>query len=87
VPPREPALPALPLLTDPERARELLEHAIRARSPTHAQLRVEAVEPNVVRAKASRCTVVYELELGAAEQDTPSALIAKPYRGDNTAKS
>jgi thiamine kinase-like enzyme len=70
------------LLTDPESARELLEQAIRACSPTHSQLRIEAVEPRVVRAKGSRCTVVYELEFGPEEHNTPSPLIAKTYRGD-----
>lgn len=82
VPPLEPALPALPLLTDPERARELLEQAIRACSPTHAQLRIDAVRPRVVRAKGSRCTVLYELEFGPEEHDALSPLIAKTYRGD-----
>jgi len=82
VPPREPALPALPLLTDPGRARELLEQAIRACSPTHGQLRIEAVLPHVVRTKGSRCTVLYELEFGSEKHDAPSPLIAKTYRGD-----
>jgi hypothetical protein len=81
VPPQEPALPALPLLTDPERARKLLEQAIRACSPTHAELRIEAVQPRVVRAKGSRCTVLYELEYAPEESDALTPLIAKTYRG------
>jgi hypothetical protein len=77
----ETVLPALPALTDPERARELLEQAIRACSPKHVQLRIETVQPRVVRAKGSRCTVLYELEFPPGE-DGPSPLIAKTYRSD-----
>ncbi|MGH2995388.1 MAG: phosphotransferase family protein [Gaiellaceae bacterium] len=84
LPPREPALPALPTLTDPTRARKLLEQAIRACSPAYSELHIEAARPQVVRAKGSRCTVLYELEFAPEDRDrgAPSPVVAKTYRGD-----
>jgi Ser/Thr protein kinase RdoA (MazF antagonist) len=84
LPPREPALPALPLLTAPARARKLLEQAIRTCAPAYAELRIQAARPRVVRAKGSRCTVLYELELAPEDRarGAPSPVVAKTYRGD-----
>lgn len=82
--PREVPLPAVSVLTDPEQARELLEQAIRAGSPAYANLRIQSVRLRVVREKASRCTVVYELEFAHDPGDagSPSPMVAKTYRGD-----
>jgi hypothetical protein len=81
VAPPEESLPALSALTDPEQARELLEQAIRACSPTYEELRITAAHPRVVRAKASRSTVLYDLE-SDGDPRSPSPVIAKTYRGD-----
>jgi hypothetical protein len=55
----EVTLPALPVLTDPAAARELLEATMRAASPAYAELRIGACTPRVVRYKpGSRATVV-----------------------------
>jgi Ser/Thr protein kinase RdoA (MazF antagonist) len=82
VPLDEPALPALPLLTDPETARELLERAIRAGSPSYAGVRITAAHPRIVRAKGSRATVMYDLEFASGEQGGPTPVVVKTYRGD-----
>jgi hypothetical protein len=81
VSPSERAWPALPALTDPEQARRLLEEAIRACSPAYEDVRISAARPRVVRAKASRSTVLYDLE-SAGTRSVPSPVVAKTYRGD-----
>ena len=81
VSPPEEWLPALPALTDPEQARVLLEQAIRACSPAYRELRIRRANPRVMRAKASRSTVLYELE-SDGDPRAPSPVIAKTYRGD-----
>ena len=73
------ALPALEQLTDPERARRLLEDAIRV---NHPDTRVRSCRPDVRRYKpGSRCTVFYELDLEPGSTG-PGAVVAKTYRGD-----
>jgi len=47
--PPDAALPALPILTDAERARALLERGIRECSPRYPDIRILACRPNVVR--------------------------------------
>lgn len=81
--PSEATLPAVSVLTDPEEARGLLEQAIRSGSPAYANLRIQAARPRVVRAKASRCTVVYELDFAheAGDAGSPTPVVAKTYRG------
>jgi hypothetical protein len=78
----EAKLPALALLTDPERARALLETAIRACAPGYGDLRILAAAPRVMRySPGSRCTVLYQLQLpeepGASEW--PDVVVAKTY--------
>jgi hypothetical protein len=83
--PPDAALPALPVLTEPEPARALLEHAMRAGSPRLRDLRIASVKPKVMRYKpASRCTVLYQVDYvgGASEEDPPAPIVAKTYRGD-----
>jgi len=83
--PADTALPALAILTDPSRARALLEGGIRAGSPAYADIRIEGCAPRVTRYNpGSRCTVVYRLEYGpgAAGRGWPEAVVAKTYWGD-----
>lgn len=78
-------LPAVGLLTDAERARAMLERAIRAGTPASADLRITACTPHVVRHKVgSRCTVVYTLVYPpeAAGRGWPELVVAKAYRED-----
>jgi hypothetical protein len=82
--PADPALPALPLLTDPAKARELLEQSIRACSPAYHDLSVQEVAIRHLRYKpGSRATVVYGLEYApeTAGQRWPAIMVAKTYSG------
>lgn len=82
--PEDPALPALPTLTDPASARELLERGIRACSPGYADLSIAAVEIKHLRYKpGSRATVVYGLEYAPEHQSRgwPPIVVAKTYSG------
>ena len=78
------ALRALPALTDPGAAGELVERAIRSAAARYAGFRVESCRPRVARYKpGSRCTIVYDLDLGADAPATwPRAVVAKTYHGD-----
>ena len=83
--PPEAALPALPILSDPEQARALLETSIRAQSPAYHDLRIQSCEPRVVRYKpGSRCTLLYRLAFppGAAQPGWPDIVVAKTYTGE-----
>lgn len=76
------ALPALPVLTDPVRARALLEEQLRAAAPAHAGLRLAGANPRVVRSKpGNRCTILYDLVYPPGA-DGPRLVVAKAYRGD-----
>ena len=78
----EAKLAALGLLTDPERARVLLEEAIRAGTPAYPDLRILSAAPKVMRySPGSRCTVLYRLELpeGSADRGWPDIVVAKTY--------
>jgi hypothetical protein len=82
--PEDPALPALPALTDPERARELLERAIRAAAPRYADLRIASCFVKALRYKpGSRATVVYRLGYGPGDagRGWPEIVVAKTYSG------
>ena len=84
-PPVDTALPALAILTDPSRARALLEDGIRRGSPAHADISIAGCTPTVTRYNpGSRCTVVYRLEYGAEPEgkDWPEVVVAKTHRGD-----
>ena len=84
--PADTALPALAMLTDPSRARALLEGAIRAGSPAYGDIRIQACRlMKVARYKfGSCCTILYRLEYGseAAGRGWPEAVVAKTYSGD-----
>lgn len=83
--PEDPALPALPRLTDPAQARELLEQSIRACTPSYADLRIQGVEIRHLRYKpGSRATVVYGLSYAPehADRKWPPIVVAKTYSGD-----
>lgn len=83
--PPDAALPALPILTDPEQARALLERSIRAAAPVYRDLRIESVAPKVMRyTPGSRCTVLYRITYpaGLAEgRGRPEIVVAKTYKG------
>ena len=84
-PPADSALPALPLLVDPCRARALLEDGIRAGSPAYANIRIAGCTPSVACYKpGSRCTVVYRLEYGPAAEgkDWPDVVVVKTHWGN-----
>jgi len=83
--PPDEALPALPILTDPEQARALLEASIRAGSPAYQDLRIQSCEPKIMRYKpGSRCTILYRLAYASAdaERGWPDIVVAKTYRGE-----
>jgi len=83
--PPDEALPALPHLTDPDEARDLLERSIRAGSPAYSDMRIEACTPKIMRYKpGSRCTLLYQLVYPAdtAHQDWPDIVVAKTYQGN-----
>ena len=85
VSPLEQALETLPLLTDPEQARTLLERAIRASAPAYRDLHIRASWPTILNYKpGSRCTLRYDLEYDSADADRgwPTAVIAKTYDDD-----
>lgn len=78
-------LAAVGLLTDPEKARRLLEQAIRVGTPAYADLRIASCTPRVVRHKpGSRCTVVYTLRYPPelAGRGWPEVVVAKTYHED-----
>jgi thiamine kinase-like enzyme len=79
------ALPSLPILTDPEQARALLEQHIRLAAPEYHDLQIEACVPKIMRyTPGSRCTVLYRLQYpaGLAEgRDWPELVVAKTYKG------
>jgi hypothetical protein len=79
----EAELPAMGLLTDPDRARSFLEEAIRAGSPKYRDLRIVSAKPKVMRySPGSRCTVLYRLEFPSEPQGNwPQVVVAKTYRG------
>jgi len=83
--PPDEALPALPILTDPEQARALLEASIRAGSPAYQDLHILSCEPKIMRYKpGSRCTILYRLAYAPADADRgwPDIVVAKTYHGD-----
>jgi hypothetical protein len=78
----EAALPSLPLLTDPLRARALVQQRLRAAAPAYAGLRLAGCTPRVVRSKpGNRCTILYDLTYPPGV-DGPRLVVAKAYRGD-----
>lgn len=84
--PPDAALPALPVLTDPDQARALLEQGIRAGAPAYRDLQLAAVQPRVMRySPGSRCTILYHLEYPAeraGDRHGPDIVVAKTYHRD-----
>jgi hypothetical protein len=81
-PQAETRLEALALLTDPERARALLQQAIRDGAPAYRDLRILACHPEVMRySPGSRATVRYRLDLPAEGRAAgwPDVVVAKTY--------
>jgi hypothetical protein len=80
------ALETLPVLSDGEQARALLEQGIRACSPAYAHMRIARAQPRVARYKpGSRATIVYELEyadVSVAGSGWPKLVVAKTYSKD-----
>jgi hypothetical protein len=82
--PPDVGLPSMPILTDPIRARALLEDGIRRWSPAYGDLHIGSCEPRVARYHpGTRCTIVYRLHYdeGAAEH-WPKLVVAKTYSGE-----
>lgn len=83
--PHDPALPALPLLADPNQARALLERSIRDCSPAYRDIQIQSCAIKAMRYKpGSRATIVYQLEYPpepAAHRDWPPIVVAKTYSG------
>jgi len=81
----EVALPALPILTDPEQSRALLEQSIRAAAPAYREMRIQSCTPRVVRYKpGSRCTILYDLVYPPDLIDGhgwPELVAVKTYKG------
>ncbi|MBK9712682.1 MAG: phosphotransferase [Kouleothrix sp.] len=82
----EPELPALPLLTDPDQARALLEQSIRAGSPAYRDIRIQSCEPDMARSHAAvrhvlRYKLAYPLDAPAGHS-WPPLVVAKTYDSD-----
>lgn len=81
--PEDAVLELLPILSDAEQARALLEQSIRACTPDYAEIRISAARPRVARYKpGNRATVVYELEYAQASDAShgwPTLVVAKTY--------
>jgi hypothetical protein len=79
-------LAVLPQLTDPERARALLEQSIRSHAPAYRELRITSCRPQVLRYHPGlRCTIGYHLTYAsdvAAGHNWPAFVVAKTYDGD-----
>jgi aminoglycoside phosphotransferase (APT) family kinase protein len=78
------ALAALPILTDPQQARELLETSIRSSAPHYSDMQIQSCTSKILRYKpGSRCTLIYHLEYGpGAGERYPATVIAKTYSGN-----
>jgi hypothetical protein len=88
--PPESELPAMPDLTDPDKARPILEAGIRAGDSTYSDLQVAAARPDVLSYKpGSRCTIRYHLSYACddASRGWPAAVIAKTYRKESKARN
>ena len=83
--PADPGLPALPSLTDPAAARELLERVMR--DSARPGLRLMDVQPRLARYKpGNRATLVYQLRYpDGADPTWPPTVVAKTYREDDGA--
>ncbi|HEV7875209.1 MAG TPA: phosphotransferase [Nocardioides sp.] len=80
---RDPALPALGVLTEPGLAAELLQRVLRERGYDGA--RIAGCEPRVVRYKpGSRCTVVVRLSYAepVGRPAPPDLVVLKTHHGD-----
>jgi hypothetical protein len=83
--PHDVALPALEILTDPQRACPLLEKCIQEASPNYRDARVLSVAVRSMRYKpGSRATVVYQVEYPPGDRDKgwPGVVVAKAYSGE-----
>jgi len=77
----ETELESFGLLTDPERAREFLEHNLHDSSPAYRNIHIQSCKPEIIRYKrGNRCTVLYHLEYASDMPDAangPAILVAK----------
>ncbi len=81
--PHDPALPALPILSDPEQARALLERSIGA-GAAYRGFQIASCAIKAMRYKpGSRATVVYQLTYAPEHADRrwPEIVVAKTYSG------
>jgi hypothetical protein len=79
------ALETLPILSDAELARGLLEQSIRACSPAYAEIQIAAAQPRIARYKpGSRASIIYDLAYAGASAagGWPNLVVAKTYSKD-----
>ena len=79
------SLPAMPALTDPDRARTLLEGALRESAGGLDDIEIAACTPKIMRYREGRrCTIRYELEYAPDRRQAhwPESILAKVYEGD-----
>jgi hypothetical protein len=84
------SLPALPLLTDPDAARTVLQDSIGQEA--YPGIRIAECVPEVVRYKpGSRCTLTYQLRYDTpgdtAGRGWPEAVVVKTHQGDKGANA
>jgi hypothetical protein len=80
----ETELVAFGLLTDPEKAREFLEHSLRGASLAYRNVQIQSCNPEIARYKpGDRCTILYHLEYAPdmpADVHAPPIVVAKTAR-------
>jgi hypothetical protein len=83
--PTDVGLPALPVLTDPRRARAVLETMIRAGAASYRDFHLAGCTPHLLRQHPnSRATIAYDLHYPPAVggDDWPARVVAKTYADD-----
>jgi hypothetical protein len=77
-------LVAFEVLTDPEKARQFLEHSLRGASPHYRQVQIRSCNPEIARYKpGDRCTILYHLEYipeTLSDVQAPALVVAKTTR-------
>ncbi|HWM59599.1 MAG TPA: phosphotransferase [Pseudonocardia sp.] len=80
------SLPMLPVLTDPDAARELLERGIGEQSCPG--IRITRADPEIVRYKpGSRCTLRYQLHYANRRPEWPVKVVVKTHQGEKGANA
>ncbi len=81
---KDPGLPSLGALSEPEASARIIERMLRAGA--YPEATVASSTPNVVRYKpGSRCTIVYDLTFDPPSDRLPIRVVAKTHQGDKGA--